>query len=70
MMSCIRPMQNERSKLAYKVIRCLPDLNVRVMGHGNEGSVRRKFDSLDWLFKVEMVEDDAPTRVNEKSPSI
>ena len=32
----IRPMQLERRKLACQVVRCLPDLDVRAVGDGNE----------------------------------
>ena len=39
MMARIRPMQNKRRKLADKVVRCFPDLNVGVVRHGDERSV-------------------------------
>ena len=55
MMSCIRPVQNKWRKLAYEVVRCLPDLNMRFVSHSNERSVGRKFDGFDRLFEVEMV---------------
>jgi hypothetical protein len=63
-------MQNKRCKLAYKVVRCLPDLNVRFVCDGNERSVGRKLDMVDWLFEIKMVEDDSTTKVNEESPPI
>jgi hypothetical protein len=63
-------MQNKRCKLANKVVRCLPDLNVRFMCDSNEGSVGRELDLLDWLFEIEMVEDDSATKVNEESSPV
>lgn len=70
MMPCIRPMQIERRKLADKVVRGLPDLNMRFVCDGNERSIRRKLDSIDWLFEVEMMEDNGPTKVDQESPPI
>lgn len=70
MMSCIRPVQIERSKFANKMVRCLPDLNTRFVCHSNEGSIGRKFDGVDWLFEIEMVEDNAPAEVDKESPSV
>jgi hypothetical protein len=63
-------MQNKRRKLADKVVRCLPDLNVGVVRHGNEKPVRRKLDSLDRLFEVEMVEDNAPAEADQEGPPV
>jgi hypothetical protein len=63
-------MQNKWCELAYKVVRCLPNLNVRFVCDSNERSVGRKLDMLDWLFEIEMVEDDSATKVNEESPPI
>ena len=64
MMARIRPVQNKRCKLADKVVRCLPDLNVGVVGDSNERSVGRKLYSLDGLFEVKMVKDDAPAEAD------
>ena len=70
MMARIRPVQNKRRKLADKMVRCLPDLNVGVVRHSNERSVGRKLDSLDGLFEVEMMEDNAPTEADQESPPV
>jgi hypothetical protein len=70
MMSCIRPVQVERRELADKMVRCLPDLNMRFVCDSNERSIRRKLDSIDWLFEIEMMKDNAPTEVDEESPPI
>ena len=70
MMTRIRPVQNKRCKLADKMVRCLPDLNVRVVRHSNECSVGRKLDSLDGLFEVEMVEDNAPAEADQEGPPV
>ena len=70
MVARIRPVQNKRGKLADKMVRCLPDLNVGVVRHGNERSVGRKLDSLDGLFEVEMVEDNAPAEADQESPPV
>jgi hypothetical protein len=69
-MTCIRPVQIERCKFADEVVRCLPDLNVGFMCDGNERSIGRKLDSVDWLFEIEMVKDNTPTEVDEESPPI
>jgi hypothetical protein len=45
--ACIRPVQIERRKLADKVVRCLPDLNMRFVGDGDERSIGRKLDRID-----------------------
>ncbi len=70
MMACIRPVQNKRRKLANQMVRCLPDLSVRVMCHGNERPVGRKLDSLDRLFEVKMVEDNAPAEADQEGSPI
>jgi hypothetical protein len=70
MMSCIRPVQIERRKLADKVVRCLPDLNMQFVRDSNERSIGRKLDGIDWLFEIEMMKDIAPTEVDEESPPI
>jgi len=70
MMSCIRPVQIKRGELAYEVVRCLPDLNLRFVCDSNERSIRRKLDCIDRLLEIEMVKDNTPTEVNEESPPI
>jgi len=70
MMARIRPVQNKRCKLADKMVRCLPDLNVGVMCHSNERSVGRKLDSLDGLFEVKVVEDNAPAEADQEGPPV
>ena len=40
MMPCIRPVQNEWRKFADKVVRSLPDLNMRFVCDSNERSIR------------------------------
>jgi hypothetical protein len=69
-MSCIRPVQVERRELADKMVRSLPDLNMRFVCDGNEQSIWRKLDGIDWLFEIEMMKDNAPTEVDEKGPPI
>ena len=69
-MSRIRSVQIERRKLADKVVGSLPNLDVRIVCHGNERSIGRKFDGVDWLFEVEMVNDDTPAEVDEQSSSV
>ena len=70
MMSCIRSIQVERRELADKMVRCLPDLNMRFVCDSNERSIGRKLDSIDWLFEIEVMKDNAPTEVDEKGPPI
>ena len=70
MMTCIRPVQIERRKLADEVVRRLPDLDVRFVCDSNERSIGRKLDGIDWLFEIEMVKDNAPTEVDEESSPI
>ena len=70
MMARIRSVQNKRCKLADKVVRCLPDLNVGVVRDSNERSVGRKLDGLDGLFEVEMVEDNAPAEADQEGPPV
>jgi hypothetical protein len=70
MMPCIGPMQIERRKFADKVVWSLPDLNMRFVCDGNERSIGRKLDSIDWFFEVEMMKDNAPTEVDEEGPTI
>jgi hypothetical protein len=70
MMARIRPVQNKRCKLADKVVRCLPDLNVRVVRDSNERSIGRKLDSLDGLFEVKMVEDNAPAEADQEGSPV
>ena len=70
MMSCIRPVQIERRKLADKVVGGLPNLDVGFVCHCDEQSVGREFNGVDRLFEVEMVDDDAPAEVDEQSSTI
>ena len=70
MMARIRPVQNKRCKLADKMVRGLPDLNMGVVRDSNERTVGRKFDSLDGFFEVKMVEDDTPAEAEQEGPAI
>jgi hypothetical protein len=38
--------------------------------HGNERSVGRKFDGVDWFFEIEMMNNNAPAKIDEESSPV
>lgn len=69
-MSRIRSVQLERRELAYKMVRCLPDLYMRVVCHRDEASIWRESHSVYWLLEVDLMQHRPPAEVHEQSAAV
>ena len=85
-MTGIDTMQHKRCKLSHEVVRCPPDMDVRVGGDGDVSgrpliqalrkevlyklSIRRKGDGFDWSLEVEMVQDHCSLKIHEQGSAI
>jgi hypothetical protein len=85
-MTGIGTMQYKRCKLSHEVVRCPPDVEVRVGSDGDvpgwlliqasrkevqyKLSIRRKSDGLDWSLKVEMVQDHCSLKIHQQSSAV
>lgn len=85
-MTSVGTMEYKRCKLPHEVVRCPPDVNVRVRSDGDvpnwlltqasrkemqyKLSVRRKGNSLDWTLKVEMVQDYCSLKIHQQSSAV
>jgi len=85
-MPSIGTMQYKRCKLSHEVVRCPPDVEVRVGRDGDvpgrpltqalrkevqyKLSIRRKGDGLDWSLKVEMVQDHCSLKIHQQSSAV
>jgi hypothetical protein len=85
-MAGVGTMQYKRCKLSHEVVRCPPDIEVRVGIDGDipdwlstqalrkevqyKLSIRRKSDGLDWSLKVEMVQDHRSLKIHQQSSTV